>query len=144
MCLIIPLPPSKLTHCIKRAVQEQQICHDSVLLMCVETNISMSIASTELVGNAYFYYLLYFVRDFIMFLIIYNTFRVLLAYFLCWRHLSFWRPIICPLNLSPQREPKTGKCSGEDKLRISPGWNANHLPVLRPGVYAPLTVSPRV
>ena len=41
----------------------------------------MSIARTELVGNAYFYFLLYFMREFVKFLIICDSLRVLLAYF---------------------------------------------------------------
>ena len=38
---------------MKRSAQEQHICHDNVLSMCVQTIISMSIARTDLVGDAY-------------------------------------------------------------------------------------------
>ena len=52
-CLIIQSLSSELTCRDKKAAQEQQICHDEVLLMCVETIILMSIARTELVGHAH-------------------------------------------------------------------------------------------
>ena len=44
---------SKLTPCAKRTAQEEQICHDSLLLMCVETIISMSITRIDLLGDVY-------------------------------------------------------------------------------------------
>ena len=52
MCFSIPFLSSELTYRNKRGAQEQPICHDGVLLMCVETVISKSIARTELVGDA--------------------------------------------------------------------------------------------
>ena len=49
----IPSPSPEPTCCIKEAERGQQIYHDGMLLMCVETIISMSIARTDLVGDTY-------------------------------------------------------------------------------------------
>ena len=35
-------------------------------------------------------------RNFVTFFIIYDTLRLLLAYFLCWRYVYSWRAISCP------------------------------------------------
>ena len=52
ICLIIPSLLSELTHRNKEAAKGQYICHDGVLLMCVETIILMLISRTEVVGDA--------------------------------------------------------------------------------------------
>ena len=120
MLLTMPSPLSKPTSCLKRTARGQQICHGSILLMRIEVIMFMSIAMTELEGDVYFLLCTVLHTWFIMVWVIYDTLRVLLAYFLCWRYLSLWRAMIFPLNISSQWEPKTGKCLGGTKARHLP------------------------